>query len=187
MWHRFFKLIYLILLIGILLFTCVYYIKDFIRQERIYTEYKVKCIDNGKYIVLEGSENLAPLVTSMASFDLETTRKEYNFYCKFYDEMQPYIMKSFERKLTAQDITNYFYFRTEKIKQISNYPELFILEKQPHNKDYYYYYVIVNPLLDALINIGGLFILSQFLKNFYTYIKFGEVTFHPFRSKRRVD
>lgn len=186
MWHRFFKLIYAILFIGVIIFIPVYFIIDSADRSSYMVNYKVKCIDNGKYIVLQGSNPDNFLTTTKAVLESKLfgdNRKEYNFYCQFYTEIQPHITKYIQTTNTTQANIDYFNFKNEKLKYVSAYPELFVLEKQ--YDDYFWSYAILYPLIDSLTYGLGLFIFLQILKNFYTYIKFGEFTLNPLRSKKK--
>lgn len=179
MWHRFFKLVYGILLAGIIVFIPINFIINSSNYSYRFVQYKVKCSHNNKYVVLQGSKLDEYATYSNATLD----KREMNFYCKFYSEIQFYIADYLRSNNKIQSNLDYFDFKAKNINKVGYYPELFTVEKQ--YDEFFYRGTIFDPLLVSL-TLGGIFFVGlQVLKNFYTYIKFGTWTIHPFRTEKK--
>jgi hypothetical protein len=176
---RLFKLLYVFALIGITLYIPIYiYYKIAINlgMDRIVeNSYRAKCKSNNEYVILQGSKE----PYEFNSFVLNTaeleTKKDLNFYCKYYNEVQPYIT-GYDG--TYKGNTNFFDFKESVIKNVNSYPELYNLELLKKEIHYDYIYgAFIAAFVFALI----MFIALQFLRICYVYIVFGKVIWHPFK------
>ena len=185
--QRFFKLIYTLSLVALILSFPLYYISSF-RSDLLYDiTYKAKCISNGKFVVLEGAKENE--IYEINKFTLDhpiapeyDDKRLLNFYCKYYDEVQPYIIaynKSTSRGEEVSVNQNFYTFQNVVITQVSLYPplyELVIVKKELQQ------YQLYGPIIDWLLYAVSAFLLLQVMKICYVYVVFGRIVFHPFKS-----
>ncbi len=185
--QRFFKLLYIFALIALGFSLPIYFISA-IQQDKVYEiSYKIKCLGNDKYVVLQGSEYNDINIISDNFWESENQyelKKQFNFYCQYYDQVQPHIAAYNESKdFTEQRDANLNFdkFRDSVISNISSEPALYKLEIV--NKEFLPNKVY-NPIINWLIMALGIFILLQIVKISYAYIMFGEIVIHPFRQRK---
>jgi hypothetical protein len=183
MWHRFFKLIYGVLFIGIIASMVAYSIVDSNKRSNTFTTYKVLC-NNNQYAVYGDSSNVMPVtIMKVERYTESSWKKQFNFYCKNYEEIQNFITRYQNPNESYLAFNEYDSFKKMELQTISEYPQLFTLEKQ-YSKSFWDNVIIV-PITDSLIYGLLIFTGLQVLKNFYTYIRFGTWTIHPFHSEKK--
>lgn len=185
--QRFFKLIYTLSLVTLILSFPLYYISSF-RSDLLYaTTYKAKCISNGKFVVLEGSRENEIYEINKFTLDYPIApeyddKRLLNFYCKYFDEVQPHIVaynKSTSREEQINVNQNFYTFQNSVITQVPSYPPLYelVIVKKELQK-----YRIYDPIIDWLLYAVSTFLLLQVMKICYGYVVFGRIVFHPFKS-----
>jgi hypothetical protein len=185
MTKRFFKLIYTLALISIGLSLPIYIIFS-IQWDRItISSYKAKCLSNSEYVVLQGSPigeaTLWEETYLNSSENRIAIKEQLNFYCRYYDEIQPHIVAYNETKTPAEQVAANQRFTTfeNSVVKVYAYPELYTLEpvsEETHLEEVYY------PLLTWLICAVIAFLILQFIRICYVYIVFGKVIWHPFKK-----
>lgn len=185
MTKRFFKLLYVLALIVLGLSFPIYLLTNIQFDAIVRTTYTARCLSNDQYVVLEGSR-----IGEAYRFDEFTlndtiyndTKKTLNFYCKYYDAIQPYIVAYTESK-TKADIakanTNFFNYRETVFSNVYSYPPLYKLEVVSEITQLNEIY---SPLIDWLIVAGFAFMVLQIARMCYVYVVFGKVVWHPFRK-----
>lgn len=188
MTKRFFKLLYVLALIVLALSFPIYLLTNIQFDAIVRTTYKAKCLSNEQYVVLEGSR-----VGEAYEFDEFTlndtiyndTKKTLNFYCKYYDTVQPYIVAYTESKTNSEIVKanqNFFNFRESVISGVYSYPALYKLEVVSEITQLNEVY---NPIIAWLIYAAFAFIVLQIIRMCYVYVVFGKVVWHPFRKIER--
>ncbi|TSD05361.1 MAG: hypothetical protein Greene07147_682 [Parcubacteria group bacterium Greene0714_7] len=183
--HRFFKLFYILSLLAIIVslpLSILYIPFDGV----VTTSYKAKCISNGQYVVLQGAPANEPYVFDemfLNSPMFGNLKQDLNFYCKYYDEIQPYIAQYLEAGDKVQANKNYFTFKNKAISSVYTYPELYKLEIVSEKTEWYKIY---GPLVGWLGGSLLFFLLLQLLRVSYTYVRFGELVWNPFRSRKET-
>lgn len=183
MTKRFFKLAYVLALIAIAVWLPIYVLSSIQWDMVTLSSYKAKCLSNNQYVVLQG----APIgdaeiwneVYLNSSENRTAIMERLNFYCKYYNEIQPHIVAYNETKtLAEQRDANIRFVEFEKTKdKVYAYPELYTLETvsaETHLEEIY------NPLLVGLVGAIAAFLILQFVRICYVYIVFGKVVWHPF-------
>lgn len=182
--ERFFKLIYVVSLIGIVISLPIYLIKTIRFDEIVITSYKAKCSFNNQYVVLEGSQLNQPYVFDeilLKNTTITDTKKNLNFYCKNYDDIRPYVIGYLKSKTLEERMAvnrKYFEFEEEHINDVYSYPPLYRLEVVNNETKLYRVY---GPILDWIIIAILVFLFLQILKIFYTYIMKGKIVLNPFK------
>ncbi len=187
MTKRFFKLLYVLALIAIALSLPIMLVTSVQWDRIIITSYKAKCISNQQYVVLQGGAVGVPDAYDeifLNSNENRTAIKEQlNFYCKYYDEIQPHIVAYNEAESFAeQAAANARFAQFGKSVGRANvyaYPELFELEPVGDETRLYELY---NPLVGWLTGVILAFLLLQVVRMCYVYVVFGKVVWHPFRK-----
>jgi hypothetical protein len=183
MTKRFFKLLYVLALIALGLSLPIYLLTNIQFDTIVRTTYKAQCISNNQYVVLEGSQ-----IGEAYQFDEFTlndtiyndTKKTLNFYCKYYDAIQPYIVAYTESKTNADIVkanTNFFNFQESVFSNVYSYPPLYKLEVVSNITQLNEIY---NPIIKWFIIAVISFIGLQVVRMCYVYIVFGKVMWHPF-------
>ncbi|MBU1179762.1 hypothetical protein KJ885_02360 [Patescibacteria group bacterium] len=188
MLNRFFKLIYVFALIAIAISLpiCLFLEVDF---SRIFdTDYKAKCLSNNKYVVLQGSaldEAYIFSKTTLNDSKFSDTKKDLNFYCKYYDKIQPHIIAYAKSKTTADQVKAniaFFTFKDSVLPVVSSSPKLYKLEVVDRE---FNYYAIVIPFILWLEGALLAFIILQILRISYLYIVFGKIIWHPLKHPKK--
>jgi len=176
--NRFFKLLYTLGLIAIIFSLPVYFINEVDSERIVEYTYKAKCKENNQYVILQGSHE-AYIFNNWELNNLVDSRKDLNFYCKYYREIKPYI-DNFDGGI--EDNLRFSNFKGSVISSIYNNPELYNLEEINKRIDYYYIYAkLIGWAIGALIA----FLMIQFLKICYVYVVFGKLVWHPFRASKK--
>lgn len=186
---RFFKVVYVLSLIAIILGVPAFVLASIKWDSVTKTRYRAKCISNGKFVTLQGSpvgEATEFSDTFGAEFgpDLQERFKleqaeNLNFYCTYYDEIQKYIVAYAEAKTSSGQVAaNYEWSEFKKSKGgVSSYPELYTREMvtQEHRLEEVYI-----PLLSGLLVGLFAFLLLQLVRVCCVYVVFGKLVWHPF-------
>ena len=183
---RFFKLLYIIILIGIGLSFPLYILTSIEFDEIVISSYKAKCLSNNEYVVLEG-DSQAYVFNEITLEDTiySNTKEDLNFYCKYYDSVQPYVLSYIRAKNTAEQVDankGFFNFKESVINNVYSYPALYKLEVVSEETNLYRIY---GPLVEWFAVALFVFILLQILRMCYVYIVFGEVVWHPFKHIKK--
>lgn len=185
--QRFFKLLYVLALVAIVLALPIL-IVSWVKFDQItITSYKAKCVSNGKDVVLEG-DSQAYVFTELTLNNPDLgTKKTLNFYCKYYDRVQPYLTAYLRAANRSEEISaneNFFKFQDSVISNVGVYPTLYQLEVVEEVTDFFpVYSAIVGWLIFGTLAFAAL----QILRMFYSYIAFGEIVWHPFRQRKLND
>ena len=190
MTKRFFKLFYALALIAIALWLPIYVLSSIRWDMLVLTDYKVKCISNNQYVVLQGSKVGNPDIWNEGYLNSSENRvaikEQLNFYCKYYDEIQPHIVAYNEADTSAEQVAaniRFTQFENGKDK-VYAYPELYTLEvtnEETRPQEIY------DPLVTGLVGALIAFLLLQVVRICYVYVVFGELVWHPFRQHRGKD
>lgn len=182
---RFFKLLYILTLIGIAISMPIYLLSSIQFDKIVISSYKAKCISNGEYVVLQGApRGLAWVFDEISLNDsiYSETKKDLNFYCKYSASIEPYIAEYIESETreerTAANI-HFFNFRDSVISNVYSYPPAYTLELIGEETHLYELY---SPIVVWLLGATLAFVILQFLRMCYTYIVFGKVVWHPFKQ-----
>lgn len=188
MTKRFFKLLYALALIAIALWFVIYVLTSIRWDMVVNTSYKAKCNSNNQYVVLQGAPVGVADVMDEGYLNSEENRtaikEQLNFYCKYYDEIQPHIVAYNEAKTRSEQVAanlNFTQFENGKDK-VYAYPELYTLEpvsEETRPQEIY------NPLLTGLVGAFIAFLLLQIVRICYVYVVFGKLVWHPFRKIER--
>ncbi|MBP6879462.1 MAG: hypothetical protein KBF62_01850 [Candidatus Pacebacteria bacterium] len=182
---RFFKLLYVIALIGIVVSLPVVILTSVRFDWITVTSYKAKCNSNNEYVVLEGSSLNSPYVFDEVTLNDTTfsdTKKDLNFYCQYYDEIQPYIIGYAESDTRVEQVlTNQRFFKFEESvsSNVWSYPPQYTLEIVSNETNWY---ELWGPVLGWLIYATLSFLFLQIIRICYTYVVFGKLVWHPFKS-----
>lgn len=184
MTQRFFKLLYVLALAGIVLSLPIYLLATIQTDAIVRTTYQAKCNSNGEYVVLQGSKlgeayQFDEFVLNDTIFS--DTKDTLNFYCKYFDEIQPHVVVYTQTKTPAETLeanSDFFAFRESK-PEVYAYPQLYTLETVSEITQWNQVY---NPIIEWLLTAIALFILLQFVRMCYVYVTFGKVVWHPFKS-----
>lgn len=185
--QRFFKLIYVAALLAVGLFLVGYPLTTINYDRIVITTYKAQCLSNNKDVVLQGMKpgeiyEFDEIVYKDNIFsDVNGT---LNFYCKYYDEIQPYIAIYNNATTVAERQaanTNYFEFRLGIKSGVSPYPNLYRLVPVSEDTNYN---EVLSPLIEALMIAISWFVLLQLARIAYIYIVFGEIVWHPFKHRK---
>lgn len=185
---RLFKLLYVFALIALALELPIYILTSIDYERIVLTSYKARCLSNNQYIVLQGSPANDALVFNEISYnndnllDTNDTKRDLNFYCKYYAEVQPHIIAYNQARTSQEQVRanqEFFTFKEGVISSVSGYPMLYELEVvknelQPHK--------IYGPIIDGVISVLVLFTLIQIARMSYIYVVFGKIIWHPFRK-----
>ncbi len=185
---RFFKLLYVLALIAIVLSLPIVALTSIKFDRIVQSSYKAKCLSNNQYVVLQGAPVGDADVMDEIYLDSPENRtaikEQLNFYCKYYDEIQSHIVAYNEAKTpTEQYAANIRFTQFENGKdKVYSYPELYSLEpvsNETHLEELYY------PLLAWLIGAALAFVVLQILRMCYIYVVFDIVAWHPFKSVKK--
>jgi hypothetical protein len=185
---RFFKLLYVLALIGIAISLPVYVLSSIRFDQIVISSYKAKCLSNGEYIVMQGSKPGEPYIFDEISLNDSiylNTKKDLNFYCKYFDSVQPHIMAYANSKTRFEQMAanvSYFNFKDSVISGVYSYPPAYKLELVSNETRWYELY---SPFVDWFVGAAVAFLVLQVLKICYVYVVFGELVWHPFKSKKR--
>lgn len=183
---RFFKLIYVIALIGIGISFPIYILTSIEFDKIIISSYKAQCVSNNEYVVIEGDSQpyiLNEIILNDTTYD--DTKKDLNFYCKYYDKVKPYVLAYIRAKNTNEQVNvnkEFFNFKNSVINDVYSYPTLYKLELVSEETNWFRVY---GPLIEWFFIALFLFIILQILRMCYVYIVFGEIVWHPFRYLKK--
>lgn len=183
---RFFVVLYVICLLAIVGWWLYAFPTNVNVSEGRISYYQAKCINNDKYVVLQGEST--PYEFSEKNFkttEYSDTPQDLNFYCKYYDQIQPHVQahinaNTLEETYQANMAFNSFEESVGRYS-VSRTPALYNLETMRVENNY----SVV--LLSALgIFLGGavFFLALQIVRMIYLYITFGEIIWHPFRKPK---
>lgn len=190
---RFFKLLYAIALIVLGISAPIYLLTHIKFNEIVNTTYKAKCLSNNQYVVLQGSPyndivefNEIELKGQFPDLDAEypefALKNMLNFYCKYYDRIQPHIV-AYNKAKTADEIINansgFNQFRNSIPITEYSYPQLYKLEVVSKK---FQPYVIYAPVMIWFVVAGIAFALLQAVRICYVYVVFGKIVWNPFKS-----
>src|SRR3989344_546516 len=105
--QRFFKLLYVFAFVAIGLSLPIYLLTSIRFDRVVITSYQVKCLLNDRYVVLQGAQpNDFDVITETFwnSENHNSLSEMYNFYCKYYDEIQPHIVAYAESNTPAEEV-----------------------------------------------------------------------------------
>lgn len=188
MTKRFFKLLYALALICIALSLPITILTSVQFDKITITSYKAKCLSNNQYVVLEGSQQNEAYVFDEITLEdtiFSDTKKTLNFYCRYYDEVQPYIVAYTEAKTNAEVIKvnqDFFRFQQSVISNVYAYPAQYQLEVVENQKRWNELY---NPIIEWVMGAIAAFILLQIIRMCYVYVVFGQVVWHPFKQSKK--
>jgi hypothetical protein len=182
---RLLKLIYVLSLTAIVLSFPIHVLTS-IDYGRVYSKsYKAKCLSNDKYVVLQGSpsdEGDDFLDLSLTGENGHAYNRQLNFYCKYYDEIRPFIVSYRTSNSNTEQYQNNLAFtafeKSKNYDQMFTNPKLYELELV--KKDFQPW-VVFGPIIDWLTVVGGLFIIIQIIKICYIYVVYGKIVYHPFK------
>lgn len=172
---RFFTLVYILGLMAIFLSLPAYIISEFNSNENLKTSYKAKCLSNNEYIVLQGSHEPYVFKEQALNNDKLETKKDLNFYCKYYDEIQPFIAShdgSFKEDL------RFIKFKNSVASNVFQYPPLYKLESIN------IFPALLNAIKTWLQGATIAFIILQFFRICFVYITRGKIEWVPFKSTK---
>jgi hypothetical protein len=109
-------------------------------------------------------------------------QKELNFYCQYYDQIQPHIIAYIESKnINEQRDANkkFWSYRSSVEDSVKSQPHLYQLEVAKEEKQWSEIY---NPIIAWLIMGGFSFLLLQVIRICYVYVVYGKLVWHPFRK-----
>lgn len=183
---RFLKLIYIIALLGIVIFIPIYILSSIEFDKVVISSYKAKCLFNNEYVVLQGNQLYQPYVFDEIRLN-DTTwsdiEKDLNFYCKYYNDIQPHIIAYTESRTRAEQVKankEFWNFRENVISSVSSYPPLYKLEEV--SKKTNLYFQIFAPIISGFVFALIMFVILQIIRMCYVYVVFGKVVWHPFKS-----
>jgi hypothetical protein len=168
---------------GIVLSMPIYLLTNIQADEIVRTTYQAKCHSSGEYVVLQGSQ-----IGEIYQFDefvlndtiYNDTKSTLNFYCRYYEEIQPHVIAYTQAKTPAETLkvnSDFFAFKESK-PEVYSYPPLYTLETVSEVTQYNQIY---NPIIEWLLTALSLFIVLQFIRMCYVYVTFGKVVWHPFK------
>jgi hypothetical protein len=184
---RFFKLLYVLALIAIGVSFPAYLFASIQFDAIVRTTYRAKCISNNQYVVLQGSP--VAYAWEFDEFELnnpsfltnEYTKETLNFYCKYYDEIQPHIIAYTLTKTRDQEVSanqSYIDFKNS-VPAVSSYPVLYKLEEVRSST---HLEVIYMPLINVSAGVVFAFLMLQIVRMCFVYVVYGKVVWHPFRK-----
>lgn len=187
MTKRFFKLIYVLTLVAIMLSLPISLLTSIHWNRIVITSYKAKCLSNNQYVVLQGApvgeSNVMDEIYLHSDENRTAIKKQLNFYCKYYDEIQPHILAYNEAENRTDEVAaNIRFIQFEESvgrDEMYSYPELYELEvssEEIHLEEVYQ--SLSGWLMGAIIA----FVLLQIVRICYVYVVFGKVVWHPFRK-----
>ena len=189
MTNRFFKLLYVFALIAIGLWLPIYIFSSIDYEDIVWTSYKAKCLSNNQYVVLQGSSANDAYVFDEVYYNdtvFNDLKKDLNFYCKYYDAIQPHIIAYNQTRTTQEQVRanqEFFTFKEGVVGSVSSYPMLYKLEVA---KNEFQSYRIYDPISVGFFGALAAFILLQIVRMSYAYVVFGAVVWHPFRSRNKL-
>lgn len=185
---RFFKLLYVLALIILALSLPIFALTSIKFDKIVQSSYKARCLSNNQYVVLQGSQvgdaDVMDEIYLNSSENRTAIKEQLNFYCKYYDEVQPHIVAYNEAiSLSEQRAANIAFteFKNSRGK-VYSYPELYSLElvsNEIHPEELYY------PLMSWLIGALIAFVLLHAMRICYLYVVFGQVIWHPFKPIKK--
>lgn len=188
MFKRFVKLIYVLALTGIGVSLPVYYFSN-VKFDLVYFDtYQAKCLNNNKYVVLQGSSQPYQFDDWDLRVDNDLSlKRDLNFYCQYYEQIQPHI----SRYLKAQNPSetrlanmDFFQFKDGVISNVFAFPEVYELVsvKRAFMADY-----LFGPIINWAVYALSIFAVIQFLRVCYIYIVFGKIIWHPFKLQEYLE
>lgn len=184
---RFFKLLYILALIGIVISLPIYVLDTIQFDKIVVSSYKAKCNSNNQYVILEGNKLNEPYIFNEIVLNDNTygnVKKSLNFHCQYYDQIRPFVAAYAESK-TREDQMNankaYFSFEDANILNVYTDIPSYKLEVVSNKTNWYEVYV---PLIEWVGGAVTAFILLQLIRMCYTYVVFGEIIWHPFKNKK---
>lgn len=185
MTKRFFKLLYTLILIAIVIWLPIHVLSSIRWDTVVLSSYKAKCLSNNQYVVLQGSSVGDITIWDedyLNSSESHTTIKEQlNFYCKYYDQIQMHIATYNEAKTPSERVSanqRFVAFENSKDK-VYAYPELYKLETV---NEEFRPQEIYNPILDGVVFAAIAFTLLQIIRVCYVYVVYGKLVWHPFKN-----
>lgn len=182
---RFFKLLYTLSIILLALSLPVFiFISTYLNK--VSSSYKARCLLNNQYVVLQGASVGESYEFYLNDIENDKKTKELlNFYCKYYNEIQPYIIAYNEAKtLDDQVLANMSFVEFKNTKdEISAYPKLYKLEIISNKT---FFKEILELIVVWFIWATPIFIVLQILRVCYVYVVFGVVMWHPFKQIKNI-
>lgn len=185
MTKRFFKLLYTLALVAIALWLPIYVLASIQWDMVVLTDYKARCLSNNQYVVLQGAPVGGAEIWNegyLNSSENRTAIKErLNFYCKYYDEIQPHIIAYSETRIPAEQVAanQRFLAFENSVQKVYAYPELYTLEvagKETRPQEIY------DPLITGLVGALMAFLFLQIVRICYVYVVYGKLVWQPFRK-----
>lgn len=182
---RFFKLLYIIILVGIALSLPIYLLSSIQFDKIFISSYRAKCNSNGQYVVLEGSKLNEHYVFDEVFLNDTTygdVKKSLNFYCQNYNDVQPYIVAYANSKTRSDQIKaneDFFAFEEKVLPGVYSYPPTYQLEVVSNETNLYKIY---GPIINWLLGATLAFIVLQIIRMCYVYVVYGKIIWHPFKK-----
>ncbi len=181
MWQRFFITVYFLLHIPLLVIPIYAVTENRFWEDLGMHDYKVKCLNNNQYVVLQGSLVDTPDIVSdqllQGEFGIET-KQNLRFYCAYYNEIQPHIQAYREAKTRDDQVrANKVFFQFQESKQpvfFENY-QLEVVETKNNWAPFW------NMLFEGVFGTLLYYALLQVARIIYTYIVLGKIVWHPYR------
>ena len=182
MLNRLFVLLYIIGAAGLVLFIPIYSLANINFDRIVISDFKAQCNDNGQYVVLQGSQPDEHMVMSEDYLKDQgsTFKKQLNFYCQYYSDIQPHIQRylaSKDLRDRAQANIEFNKFEDSVWNSVNSYPELYQLIEVSKKNNYSELSAILSAIILAVVG----FIILQVLRMSYLYVVFNKVVWHPFR------
>jgi hypothetical protein len=185
---RFFVVLYIIATIAIAGWVVFDLVKWVHPSEIRISTYQAKCLHNNEYVVLQGGDTPYLFDEKVLNEPLNQTEETLNFYCKYYDQIQPHIQAYLQSSTYPEKYrANLAFLELEESldrKHTSNTPALYSLETVREE----------NNFLEVLFYLGGTLLWGligvlflQVLRIVYLYIAFGEIIWHPFRKPGAIN
>lgn len=185
MLHRFFQLLYAISNIVLLIALPIYIVSNIESDSDEKTSFAPTCLLNNKNIVLQGSEYDEILILDNFFLHGENSialKKQFNFYCKYYNEIQPhittYIESLTEAEKTEANVT-FNKFKDSVYSDVLEYPPLYELEIVSQVTQWNKIYYII---IESFIIFIFWFLSIQTIRIGYIYVVFGKIIWHPFKK-----
>ena len=150
--------------------------------------YQAKCLSNDKYVILQGDTRPYEFPeTNLTTTEFMDVKQDLNFYCKYYDQIQPYIQAHINSKNIQEEYqANIAFHKFEESvarSSISRTPALYSLETiRVENIPSTAFSELLAVLTFGLIG----FVILQILRMVYLYIAFGQIIWHPFRKPKSL-
>lgn len=185
---RFFKLLYILALIGIVISLPVYLLDTIQFDKIVISSYKAKCNSNNQYVILEGNKLDEPYIFDEIFLNDTTygnVKKSLNFNCQYYDQIQPFVVAYTESKTREDQINvNKAYFNFEEANLSNVYIDVpsYKLEEVSTETNWY---EVSGPIIDWLGYAILTFAILQAIRICYMYVVYNEIVWHPFKHLKK--